>query len=321
MPMAPGAVICFGEILIDLIVSRGNSLESAESFDIQPGGAPANVAAGLARLGVPVSFCGVVGDDPFGTRLRGVLESIAVDISLVRTEPDQHTTMALAWKDDRGDGHFRLLRMADACLSPADAESAGIRDAAAIVVGSVSLAAEPSRAAIYRAVAIATDARVPVCFDVNMRPTLWDDQQAVVAACRPVLEAASVIKLSKADAEGLGITTSVPERVIDAVAVDPDQLIVLTDGARGAWAGRRGALLGYVPAFPVESVDPTGAGDAFMAALIARLIERQWRDLGPPDLRFAAATGALATRRRGGIAALPSSAEVVAFLDDQVHPA
>jgi sugar/nucleoside kinase (ribokinase family) len=417
MPAAPGSVICIGEILIDLISSAGDSLEVAESFAIRSGGAPANAAVGLARLGVRSAFCGVVGDDPFGVRLRQTLARASVDTSPLRTDPDQHTSLAFAWKDERGDGHFRFLRMADVMLGPEDVDNAGIDRAAAIVVGSVSLAAEPSRSAIYRAVEIAQAHGVPVCFDVNVRPTLWPDRQAVIDACQPVLDAASVIKVSLDDVAGLGLqdnrhserseeslvrgsprspsTQELLRQEILRVAQDDDPdplqngchserseesliqgsprspsarellrqeilrvaqddgafacragagpgvfaqdddrelaqkdrgvlrtgdgpLVVLTDGARGAWVGGSSAFeSAFVPAFPVSAVDPTGAGDAFMAAVIHRSIERNWHGFDREDLRFAATAGALATTQTGAMSSLPTRVQIESFLAKQ----
>ncbi|MBX3070337.1 MAG: carbohydrate kinase [Thermomicrobiales bacterium] len=374
MPAAPGSVICIGEILIDLISSNGDSLEVAESFAIRSGGAPANAAVGLARLGVRSAFCGVVGDDSFGVRLRRTLARASVDTSPLRSDPDQHTSLAFAWKDERGDGHFRFLRMADVMLGPEDVDNAGIDRAAAIVVGSVSLAAEPSRSAIYRAVEIAKAHGVPVCFDVNVRPTLWPDRQSIIDACQPILDAASVIKVSLDDVAGLGLQDNrhserseeslvrgsprspstrellrqeilrfaqddsafscradadpgmvAQDDEFDSLQSDRDALrtgngplVVLTDGARGAWVGGASASeTAFVPAFPVSAVDPTGAGDAFMAAVVHRSIERNWRGFDREDLRFAAAAGALATTQTGAMSSLPTRAQIESFLAGQ----
>jgi len=98
---------------------------------------------------------------------------------------------------------------------------------------------------------------------------------------------------------------------------------VLTDGGRGCWyTSRLGASdawapVRHVPAFPVEAVEATGAGDAFFAALISRLLAHGWAPPTAADIRFATAAGALATTRHGAIAALPTAAEVEAFLGRQ----
>lgn len=315
---SPRPVLSLGEALIDLIAADGAPrLEEASSFVARPGGAPANVAVALARLGVPAAFAGVVGDDPFGRRLRGTLAAEGVDISRVRATADAETTLAFAWKDERGDGHFRLLRGADALLSRADVEQAGIQGLSAVVVGSVALAAEPSGFAVKWAAALAVHRCVPVWFDVNIRPTLWPDLSVARDACQPILERARYIKLSLDDARALFDQDAAPVATVERLRSGPElPTVVLTDGARGCWyaSGQSDAPVRHVPAFPVEAVEPTGAGDAFTAALLSRLLPKGWTAPDDADVRFAAAAGALATTRPGALDGLPTRAELDRFL-------
>src|SRR5215212_434323 len=148
-----GQILAIGEILIDFIVAdRATSLNTAETFVARSGGAPANAAVALARLGLASAFCGVVGDDQFGSRLQSELAAQGVDTSRLRQSNESATTLAFAWKDPGGDGHFWLLRGADALLGEADARAAGVNSLGALVVGSVALSAQPARSAIDRAV-------------------------------------------------------------------------------------------------------------------------------------------------------------------------
>jgi fructokinase len=318
-PIGPNPVVLsLGEALIDFIVSdEAPRLEDASVFVARPGGAPANVAVALARLGVPSAFCGVVGDDPFGRRLRSTLRAEGVDVSRLRSTPEAETTLAFAWKDEQDDGHFRLLRGADALLAREDAERAGIEGLAAIVVGSVSLAAEPSGFAVKWAAALAVQKAVPVCFDVNVRPSLWPDLSAARDACRPILERAILIKLSLDDARALFASNAEPETTVERLRSGPEApIVVLTDGARGCWyaSGRSDHPVRHVPAFAVDAAEPTGAGDAFTAALLSRLLASDWAPPDDADIRYAAAAGALATTRPGALDGLPSRAELDAFL-------
>jgi len=324
-------VLSLGETLIDLIVADGApGLETAAALAVRPGGAPANVAVALARLGVPSAFGGVVGADSFGARLRATLEREGVDVSRLRATGDADTSLAFAWKDARGDGHFRLLRLADRLLSTGDVEAARLFETAALVVGSVALAAEPSRGAITRAVELAAAAGVPVVFDVNLRPTLWSDLAVAREACAPVLAHATLLKLSLDDARHLLGTEDDPAATVDhlrsgrSAETSPSgdeaatRLVVLTDGSRGSWYAPPGeAPVRHVPAFLVDAVEPTGAGDAFTAALIARLLARGWSSPDDTDVRYAAAGGALATTKRGAMDGLPTAAELDAFLLDR----
>lgn len=311
--MSPArSVLCIGEVLIDIIVSDGStSLIDATSFVARPGGAPANVAVALARLGQPAAFCGAVGDDPFGQRLQNVLRANDVDIDHLAVIPDESTTLAFAWKNERGDGEFRILRLADTELSPEIVDAAGIADRAAIIVGSVVLTAPGSRAAIYRAVDVARAAGVPVCFDVNIRPALWHSRQEAMDACQPVLDAAAMIKLSLDDSAFLfGLDD--PDAVF-ALEMAGDPIRLVTDGARGAWFRSRHGFVEHVAAFPVDLVEPTGAGDAFTAAIVSRFLETG-RSPDRSDVEFASAAGAITATRVGAIESLPTLAEIEQFL-------
>lgn len=310
-------VISVGECLIDLIADAGHDLATAERFAIREGGAPMNVAVALARLGVPSAFCGVAGDDPFGHRLRALLVAEGVDASRLRLATGADTSLALAWRDERSDGRFRLLRMADRLLAADDIVRAGIGDATALVVGSVSLASSPAREAISRAVSIAVAVNVPVVFDVNVRATLWPGRDALSDACEPVLRLANVVKLSLDDARELwGCST--PEEAIGETSWFGPCLTVITDGERGVHLRHRDddEIRAY-PVFPVDAVDPTGAGDAFTAALISRLIASGWERPGGDDMAFAMAAGAIATTRQGAIHALPDEGAIRDFLAER----
>lgn len=317
--MSAGPVLSIGETLIDLIASDGApSLEEVGTFVAREGGAPANVVVALARLGVPSAFCGVVGDDPFGSRLRKVLAADGVELSRLRSTPDAPTTIAFAWKDARGDGHFRLLRMADVLLNNVDIDAARIEETRAVVVGSVSLAEEPSRSAVTRAVEKASASTVPVCFDVNMRPSIWPDAQAARDACAPILERATLLKMSLDDAKFLFDPAIEADEALAEACETGARFVVLTDGGRGAWFATRDRVVPpqerFVPAFRVDAIEPTGAGDAFNAGIISRLIANEWSDLTVADVQFASAAGALTTTRRGAIDSLPARAEIEAFL-------
>lgn len=310
-------MISAGEILIDLIAPPGETLATATQFAIREGGAPMNAAVALARLGVPVRFCGVIGADAFGARLRALLEREGVDTTALRATVNEPTSIAYAWRDARGDGQFQLLRMADRLLAGPDIDKAEVTTASALLVGSVALAAKPSNAAIVAAVARASAAGVAVVFDVNARPSLWPDRDALARAAEPVLMRTTVLKVSMDDARFLWDALS-PEAVLGNCRPYPIALVVITDGARGVAVGDpvTGEMQRY-PVFPVEAVDPTGAGDAFTAALLSRLLASGWLAPDGEDIRFAMAAGALATTHQGALTALPTRDDIERFLAEQ----
>jgi fructokinase len=312
-----GQILAMGEILVDFIVADGaTTLESAETFVARSGGAPANASVAMARLGLASAFCGVVGDDQFGSRLHAELAAEGVNTSRLRQSGEAATTLAFAWKDPGGDGHFWLLRGADALLGEADASAAGIPSLGALVVGSVALSAQPARSAIDRAVGLAHQAGVPVVFDVNLRPTIWSELSSARPACDEVARRSRLVKLSLDDANGLYGPDIAPEAAIEIVLSQGPSSVVLTDGERGCWFNS-GSSVAFEPAFRVEAVEPTGAGDAFTAAIIARSLASEWTPLSVEDVRYAAAAGALATTRPGAWDGLPDRAQLDAFLARQ----
>ena len=309
-------VLSIGETLIDIIATdSASSLVEARDFVARAGGAPANVAVALARLGIPSAFCGVVGADPFGERLIAELRAECVDVSRLRQTGSAATTIAFAWKDERGDGRFWIMRGADLDLSPEDADHAGVSNLVALVLGSVSLAAPTSRAAVIHAVELANRDNVPVVFDVNLRPSVWSDPQEALGLCESVASRSTIVKLSLDDAIGLyGAGVSGEDACARILALGAPT-VVLTDGARGCWFAN--AVIDevhFVPAFSVDAIEPTGAGDAFAAGIIARTVASGWAPLQHEDVLFASAAGALATTRRGAWDGLPTPEQLEAFL-------
>jgi fructokinase len=128
------------------------------------------------------------------------------------------------------------------------------------------------------------------------------------------MNGAALLKFSMDDARYLFDSGS-PEAALDALTRFGGKHLVVTDGARGAWyLDPRSGVIEFVPSFDVAAIDPTGAGDAFTAALLSRLLERRWMSIRLEDILYASAAGALTTTKRGGIDALPSAVEVEAFL-------
>src|SRR5215210_6703385 len=231
-----GLILAMGEVLVDFIVADGaTTLESAQTFVARSGGAPANASVAAARLGLASAFCGVVGADQLGSRLQSELTAEGVDTSRLRQSADAATTLAFAWKDPGGDGHFWLLRGADALLSEEDADAGLVGSLGAVIVGSVALSAQPARSAIERAVNIALQADVPIVFDVNLRPSLWSDLTSARPACENVTQRSTLVKLSLDDAKGLYGPNVTPDDAIEAILSLGASAVVLTDGERGCW--------------------------------------------------------------------------------------
>ncbi|MFD5876629.1 PfkB family carbohydrate kinase [Streptomyces sp. NPDC060322] len=264
MTGGPGAVLVLGEALVDLVPVGGDGGVREARF----GGAPANVAVGLAGLGTPVSFAGGLGDDGFAAMIEARLRAAGTDLSLCARSA-LPTALAVAEPDARGTGyHFHLQDTATFRLPDLSAEAAGF---GAVYVGGLAAVVEPAASAV-RATALAAAGQSLLVVDPNVRRdrTLGPDHGA--AALRDLCGLAQVVKASDEDLETLwpGVP---PEETCRKLAAG-GRLVVLTRGARGSTAYTATAPPVSVPATPVEVVDTIGAGDAFAAGLVSRMCAR-----------------------------------------------
>jgi fructokinase len=309
-------VLCLGEALVDLLPDRRGRLEDCERFEPCAGGAPANVATGLARLGARVAFRGVVGDDPFGRLLARKLRAEGVECAL-RFERGRPTGMWFVALDASGDRSFfspNARFSADKLLDRGDLDPAEIGRARFLHVGSSAHVLPAGQAVLRAAVALARAQGTHVSFDPNVRAHLWDDVSAVRALCADVLPSATVAKLADDEAE-LCTGERDPERSAARLVELGVGIACVTLGAGGAIV-RRGAEVARVPAEPVEVVDTTGAGDGFVAGLLSVLARAE----RPPEaLGFAEITAAVAFANRvagrvctrvGAVAGLPRAGEI-----------
>jgi fructokinase len=312
--------ICLGELLIDFVCPVPDvPLIDAPRFEKAPGGAPANVAVGLAKLGLSTGFIGQVGADPFGQFLQRTLAEQGVDTTCLYASPEARTTLAFVAtrRDGRKDITFYRHPGADILLRPDQIDLDYLASARLFHFGSVSLSHSPAREATLHAARIAREAGLWVSYDPNWRPTLWEDPQAAQKWIWEAITLAHIVKVAEEEWE---FVTGTPDpaagcrKILDA----GPSLVVITRGERGC-AFDNGLVAGEVPAFPVEVVDPLGAGDGFVAAMLRQLLkEKDLASLSPRRLQeillYANAAGALTTQRIGVIPALPTHAEIEGFL-------
>jgi fructokinase len=316
------AVLALGELLIDFVPEqRGVTLAEARTFLKAPGGAPANVAVGVARLGVSSGFIGKVGDDPFGHHLADVLREAGVDVSQVRFDAEARTALAFVSLTAEGERDFMFYRhpSADMRHRPDEIDDAVVRAASILHVGSISLIGESSALATRHAVRVAREAGTLVSYDPNLRLPLWPSAEAAAEGIRSLLPLVDVIKVS--DEEVAFLTGSDDLAAARELRPATCSLLLVTRGDAGV-----DYLLpdgeGSVPGFEVEIHDTTGAGDAFTAAVLAALARSPdlTRDRAALEatLRRANAFAALTITRPGAIPAMPSRERLEAFLRERL---
>ena len=311
-------VISLGEALFDLFAApSGATLGAARTFTPAPGGAPANVAIGLARLGIDTGFVGRVGDDSFGARLRELLRGEGVDTTHCVPIAGGQTTIALVATSSPVDQDFVLFRGADTLLRPEHLDRAYLAGSRVFTYGSVTLSAG-ARAAALQAARWAREDGVLVAFDANYRPGVWPGEDAARSAIVEALQGADIAKLNEVELKlvtGTDDLRAGSPRILDLGV----RLCLVTLGAAGAWFDD-GRVSGSVPGFDAEVIDTTGCGDAFLAAFLAGLVAEP-HTLDELDrgaflrlVEAANAAGAINATRHGAIPGLPTRTEVDTLL-------
>lgn len=327
MAVPPPLVLCLGEALVDRLGPLGGDPASAAPGDCDDrlGGAPANVACALARLGTGAAFLGRLGRDPSGEALAELFRTRGVDTRGLQWDGRRPTRIVLVRRDPSGERQFggfagdRGEGFADEALEPVVLP----RQATWLLVGSLPLAGGAA-AALEQAVEQAGSRGVALAVDVNWRPTFWDGSAAPDAAPRPeqatpiraLLERAALVKCAAEEAQWL-FGSADPELVRAALPQQP--AVVVTDGAAPLrWCLGRSS--GAMAPYQVPVLDTTGAGDAFTAGVLHGLVARPAL-LGGADgvavkslMGFASACGALVCQGAGAIDPQPSADQVAAFL-------
>lgn len=294
-------VLVIGEALIDVVTSGETAVEHV-------GGSPANVALGLGRLGVSTALLTSIGDDARGQLIRRHLEDAGVRI-LPQSIAPRRTSSATARLDAAGSATYDFdIRWE---LSATD----GLPDASVVHVGSISAFLEPGASAVVQILRSRVGNEL-ITFDPNIRPALVGDRDTALEKFLSFVGLAGVVKLSDEDARWLYPDDSIDDVISSILEYGPD-LVAVTLGAEGSRVATRSDRLA-VPPRTVDVVDTIGAGDTYMASLIASVRRLDVSALSSADLHRigsrAAAAAAITVSRAG--AALPTAAEL-----DAVHPA
>ncbi|MGZ4428300.1 MAG: PfkB family carbohydrate kinase [Nocardioidaceae bacterium] len=296
MPHRPFVVV--GESLVDIVVPAGG--ESVHA----PGGSPMNVAVGLSRLDVPTLLVTEVGDDEHGKQVVEHLRASGVTLSESSVRPGQRTSTATAHLDHTNAAAYAFDLTWDLPAQTLPGDVLGLH------VGSLGTTIEPGRRSVVDLVRQASEDEVFVSFDFNVRPAFLGD---VDEAWRDVLEiagGATLVKMSDEDLEALQPGRTVEEVARDLLASSSTELVIVTFGPRGATAFTDTVRV-HVDAPVVEVTDTVGAGDSFMAAVLAVLVDWDLTTDGPGALSAldedrvslllsAAATAAATTCARRG---------------------
>jgi fructokinase len=309
-------VAALGELVIDLVPTL--DAEGRPAFSPKPGGAPGNVAVGVARLGGRAAMLSKVGDEAFGELLRATLDANGVASDGVLTTREGLTSLAVVALKSDGDRDFMLYRKGCAeSTYAADEVALDIVSGARILhLGSLLLGEPVCAAAQRRAARHARDSGSLVSVDVNLRASLWRDPEDMRRAAMEAVASADLLKVSE---EELAFLTGAADVAagVDQLWQPRFRLLAVTFGSHGAMLATNERRV-RAPGFAVEVIDTVGCGDAFTASLLTDIAASR-ADLDTKEgletlARRACAAGAIAAMGAGGMDSLPTEAERAAFL-------
>ncbi|MDQ0976785.1 fructokinase [Neobacillus niacini] len=315
-----GKLFSIGEVLIDFIpLQKGVALKDVLAFERAPGGAPANVAAAVAKYGQEAAMISKLGNDAFGDFLVEKLDVAGVETEKIYRTDDANTALAFVSLKENGERDFSFYRnpSADLLLSEEEIEPSWFQAGDILHFCSVDLVESPMKQAHKKAIAAVSAAGGLVSFDPNVRLPLWGNPEDCRKAILEFLPAADIVKVSD---EELNFITGLQDEsdAIKSLFVGNVKAVVYTKGPAGADLILRNQTF-ESSGYAVEAVDTTGAGDAFIGGFLYQLlellanpenIEEVLRNHQASILQFANASGALTTTGKGAISALPNKSAV-----------
>ncbi|MFC7371668.1 aminoimidazole riboside kinase [Fictibacillus iocasae] len=305
-------VISLGEALIDFIPLDEQNI----TYQKSPGGAPANVAVGLARLGLRSVFLGKVGDDVLGNFLIETLHTYGVNTAHIYKTKETRTGAVFVTLAANGERSFDFYidPSADRFLEAGEIDESLFQQHKILHFGSISLISEPSKSATETAVQYAKKNGMLVSYDPNLRLSLWESPEKAKKAIIDMLPNADIVKISDEELTFLTEEEEFPAALKKMEAYEIPLLLV-TFGENGSYCITKNGHV-HVPAMKVDAVDTTGAGDAFVSGMLYQLnrYEGELADISLETAaemaRFASVSGGLAASVKGAMTALPTLQQV-----------
>ena len=311
-------VVALGELLIDF-TENGISSQGNPIFEANPGGAPCNVLAMLARLGKTTAFIGKVGNDRFGKVLSETIKDCGICADGLVFDDTVHTTLAFVHKKTDGDRDFSFYREpgADMMLRKCEIDEEIIKSAKIFHFGTLSSTHEGVREATRYGVDIAKESGALISFDPNLRPPLWDSLEDARREIEYGFEKCDILKISDNEVEFMTGLTDYDKAVRELMGKYHIKLAFATLGKKGsrAYFGDMQAEFG---GFDVDTIETTGAGDTFCGSALNFILEHDINALTENDLKellaFANAAAAIITTRRGALKVMPEKEEILDLL-------
>lgn len=310
------SVTCFGELLVDMIALNTGKLTQVDGFLKKFGGAPANTASGLAKLGVPVNYICKVGADPFGEFLKEELKNCKVNIQGVVTSPVGTTTLAFVSLTQQGERDFFFIRGVHDKIYPQEVELP--KNTGVFHFGSLTQTSPMGLKATAKLINQAIKQKAILSYDPNIREFLWGDLKLAKLVVLDTMKKVNNFKVNEEEAELLSGEKN-PAKAAAKLFRDNLDILIITLAGKGCYY-KTAKYYGYIKTIKVKVVDTTGAGDAFNAGLIEGMYQsgKRLADMDRPVLekilRRAVVIGSLTTTKKGAVSAFPTKQEINKYI-------
>ncbi len=309
-------VTALGELLIDF-TQNGASQQGNPMFEANPGGAPCNVLAMLAKLGHATAFIGKVGNDSFGAQLKAAIQEVGIRADYLYMDEEVHTTLALVHTLADGDRNFSFYRDpgADMMLSEEEIPGELIADSRIFHFGTLSMTHEGVREATKKALKLAREAGAVISFDPNLRPPLWKSLEEAREQILYGLGYCDILKISDNEIQWLTGQEDYTEGVKWIRKRYQIPLILVSMGKEGSRAYYKDEMVEVAPFLQENTIETTGAGDTFCGCVLHYVLEHGLEELTEKDLQemliFANSAASLVTTRKGALRVMPEGEEVL----------
>ena len=308
-------VTALGELLIDF-TENGKSSQGNPLFEANPGGAPCNVLAMLAKLGHNTAFIGKVGTDFFGAQLRAAIKEVGIDDTGLCTDEKIHTTLAMVHTYPDGDRDFSFYRNpgADMMLNKAEICEDILKNTKIFHFGTLSMTHEGVREATKEAIHIAEEAGAIISFDPNLRPPLWESMEEARKQVLYGLGHCQILKISDNEIQWLTGEEDYSDGVNWIRERYQIPLILVSMGREGSRAYYNEMMVEVKPFLQDNTIETTGAGDTFCGCVLHYVCEHGINGLKEENLAemltFANAAASIITTRKGALRVMPEEKEI-----------
>ena len=304
-------VICPGEALIDFVsMDIGKTLKATDGFIKKAGGAPANVAAAISKLGAEAYFCGTVGDDAFGGFLEDTLNNTNINTELL-FKIKNNTTFAFVSLMENGERDFEFARDADECLT-FDMISDRLEEFDLYHFGSATAFMGGNlKDTYFKLKEYAKSNNKIISFDANYRESLFgNNKEEFIKCCKEFIVDSNIVKLSEEEAKLISGIEDIKEASQYIVNLGCENLMV-TLGKEGTLLSNREKQI-LIKTKEVKMKDATGAGDAFIGAVIAQILNEPGKSM-EKIVEMANLVGGITTTKLGALESIPTWDEVFAY--------